>query len=513
ISFTSGDWAVVDPDGRFDTNNFETIFGLHWVVSDEPLKSLPLEIFMRDYYEPRLLQRILNGESFKFIRSLASLNRVQPEVRITKVEREANSLDKVSVTVEVVAKEGIFLREGKQVNMGSGAYNLRLFRDRQLVAQWPGINTDWGNELNIWRDRHKIDLDPDTGRAIVTFRNIQLPKQSNTNQVNFTAYAFNSDRVKSITTTPWVYILPDNIKPAKPQAYIITVGVNANRSGWNLDFAAKNAQDIDQLLYKQLSKQYEINSIQLLSYFEEDGFRVVKNQATKANIKAVLDLLAGRDVDSRLRQEVDKENRIRPANPDDLVILFVSSHGYADPQGKFYIVPYDTGEPKGITEELLNRCWQAREQKNICRDTQTFLQHCISSDDLANWWNGVDAGEMIMILDSCYSSSIPGKEFKPGPLGDSGFGQLSYDKQMRILCAAQPNKSAIANKRLGGSLLVKILVANSATTLSEWLQVAEKQVPLLYKELYPAIKNDKDIQTPTLFDFATSKQSIPLVLR
>jgi len=45
---------------------------------------------------------------------------------------------------------------------------------------------------------------------------------------------------------------------------------------------------------------------------------------------------------------------------------------------------------------------------------------------------------MIMIVDSCYAGAVSGKDFRPVPLGDPGFGQLSYDKGMRVLCTAQP---------------------------------------------------------------------------
>jgi hypothetical protein len=37
-------------------------------MPDDPLTPLPLEIFMRDYYEPRLLPRILAGEKFNPVR-------------------------------------------------------------------------------------------------------------------------------------------------------------------------------------------------------------------------------------------------------------------------------------------------------------------------------------------------------------------------------------------------------------------------------------------------------------
>jgi hypothetical protein len=42
-----------------------------------------------------------------------------------------------------------------------------------------------------------------------------------------------------------------------------------------------------------------------------------------------------------------------------------------------------------------------------------YLAHSVSSSDLAAWWNGVDAGETLMILDSCHSGAAAGKEFDP----------------------------------------------------------------------------------------------------
>lgn len=47
------------------------------------------------------------------------------------------------------------------------------------------------------------------------------------------------------------------------------------------------------------------------------------------------------------------------------------------------------------------------------------------------------------MLDSCYSaSSVEANDFKPGPMGSRGLGQLSYDKRVRILAASQSDQVA-----------------------------------------------------------------------
>jgi len=91
--FTFGDdeWVVVAPDGRFDTNkSLDDIDGLHWVLPDDPLRPAPLEVFMRQYYEPDLLRRVLKcneenncNKEFKPLPPIAEINRTRPRLSIT----------------------------------------------------------------------------------------------------------------------------------------------------------------------------------------------------------------------------------------------------------------------------------------------------------------------------------------------------------------------------------------------------------------------------------------------
>jgi len=429
----------------------------------------------------------------------------------------------VSITVRIASTHSEVQRDNAGTFLESGAFDLRLFRDKQMVDQWPEVSqgseisyavAGSQAELESWRQVHEIKLV--NGEYTHTFHHIRLPRRPGVDKVQFTAYAFNSDRVKSLTTPPFAYVLP---KPSAPpaavarRAYLISMGVNANQSRWNLNFAVASAQDAARLLHEKLSKEYEVVDISLFSTLAPDSPQVVLQQATKSNLKAVVDLLAGRTVDDALRNTVDPDHRIQPATPDDAVVLFISSHGYADPQGTFYVVPYDTGSSLGVTEDALNRCQAYPEDRTpACEKTKAFLEHTISSQEFSRWWSGVDAGEMVMILDSCHSAAVPGREFRPGPLGDAGFGQLSYDKAMRILSATQPDKTARATlvQELGHSLLVEALIeeakAHPHETLAEWLHDTEQQVPVLTHRLYPELA-DSDLQLPELFDFAVAERN------
>jgi len=86
----------------------------------------------------------------------------------------------------------------------------------------------------------------------------------------------------------------------------------------------------------------------------------------------------------------------------------------------------------------------------------------ISSEELSLWLKDVDAGDMVMIVDACHAAAaVEGDEFKPGPMGSRGLGQLSYDKGMRILTATQAANVAIESGSLGHGLLTYALVKSS----------------------------------------------------
>lgn len=60
--FQDGSWAVVDPQGRFDTDKIEGNIALHWVIDGDPMRVSPLAAFKDRFYTPGLLKRILDGE-------------------------------------------------------------------------------------------------------------------------------------------------------------------------------------------------------------------------------------------------------------------------------------------------------------------------------------------------------------------------------------------------------------------------------------------------------------------
>jgi WD40 repeat protein len=535
ISFQDGTWAVIDAEGRFDTNNLEEIKGIHWVMPDDPMHALPLEIFMRDYYEPRLLAKVLAGKPLPSIPSLAELNRAQPKVEIVGVERERDAQgrprDTFAVTVRVAGASETFGLERQQRRMETGVYDLRLFRDGQLVAQEPsagsrattvGLSAD--DELQQWRHERRV-VDLKDGTRQIVFKGIRLPRRAGIKEVKFSAYAFNEDRVKSQTAQAKPFTIPADLSPRKPKAYLVTVGVNAFEDDhWDLDFAVNDATQLGQVLKPRLEAQHDaqgqpryedVVGVELTAEarIDQEGTRhLTKVQANKAQIEAVLKTLAGQRVKADALQGINHADKLRRANPEDLVLLAFSTHGEVDLRGRFYLLPHDIGS-------------KSTEKQRRAR--------AISNDELSEWLQGLDAIDLVMIVDACHSAaSVESPDFKPGPMGSRGLGQLAYDKGMRILAASQSTESARETREIKMGLLSFALVREGLEDdqadykpkdkqiwLSEWLSYAAERVPGLYTDpgrakgdLLMAQKQTADkttaLQQPALFDFARKRDAL-----
>ena len=396
LTFEKGGWVVTDPEGRFDTNDLDGGAPLVWVGESEPMRALPLEIFMRDYYTPRLLSRIMNDENLPAVRSIGEIrNRVQPKVEIVSVIPSKTHPGQADVVVHAESKveekkdaQGEPVKDdvGKVETQPSGLQDLRLFRDGHLVK-----NTELNQRLK----------DGD-----FTFSDIQLPTAAKS--VTFTAYAFNSERIKSPTVAKEYAYEPGTAR--KPRAFLVQVGVNHYEAeGCELHGSVNDAEALSQVLAEKLKDRgLDVEEPVLLV---SDGTR---EGATKEGIRQALAKIAAE------------------ATPDDVFFLSFSGHGYGDSSGQFYILPADV--------------------QGSCRNVnKTLLEKAISADELAEWLRPIDAGNMTFVLDSCQSaSSVEANDFKPGPMGSRGLGQLAYDKRIRILAASQGNQAAQETSLLTG---------------------------------------------------------------
>ena len=469
-------------------------------MPDVPTEPVPLPIFYREYYEPRLLPRLLAGEEFPPIRAIAERDRTQPQVVVAGVESVGNNRVNVSVEVSESRAEGV--------------RDVKLFRDGRLVG------------LNELAERPPNRDKGDSWR--VTFENIELPT-SGAEVVQFSAYAFNADGIKSETdslpyTRPYVESNPR-------RAFVIVVGVNAyENQSWDLRYAAEDARVMGDMVarYIKASDQFEegdVHTVSLIAKRDESG--AVSGIATRAALLAVLDVLAGEAGDREVLRLVPGAASLSRARPDDLVYLAFSGHGLSGDNGLFHLFLSDIGEG---------------ERRDVDSD---LLARTLDSDLLARYLRRVDADDFVMVIDACNSAaSVEGGGFKPGPMGSRGLGQLAYDKAMRVLAASQAEAIALESDQLRHGLLTFAMLheglaggaadrapMDSAIGFSELLSYGVERVPLLYEDIRSGsfapqgrgitvefepttgqVAAPTSTQRPSLFDFSRGEREVRLPL-
>ena len=103
-------------------------------------------------------------------------------------------------------------------------------------------------------------------------------------------------------------------------------------------------------------------------------------QASKAALRAVLARLSGKAAstgDDAALQGVAGAELLRKAQPDDLVLISFTGHGFADDAGQFYLMPQDTGAGSGkqVTEALKARSIGSEELSLWLRDVRAVCRH------------------------------------------------------------------------------------------------------------------------------------------
>lgn len=514
--------ATLARDGRYDTNLGPDDGRFRWLMADARWQSLPPQTFMRDYFEPQLVRKVVDctlagtcASALKPLRSIAGLNRLLPVVQITDV-RLADEPGQVVVRVAV--------RETREARSGraSGIYGVKLLLDNRQIDQVPPHFQSFGlptsPTLAQWREVNLLEERDGDGVWRAEFQ-ISVPTHHGGKPMEFAAYAFNEDRVKS-DTARMTWTPP--AMPLRPRrAFVLTIGVDdyAERR-LDLNFAVADASVIADRL--AIIPGYEMRRARLTSARATQG--KAARTVTRADILGALGILTGfpPEVDQMARLgEVHDVRALEQTTPDDIVILSFSGHGHADVGGDFVMVPSDARWPLDAA---------GPEAKSV-----------ISAADLTVWLGFMEASDIAFIIDACHSgASVATPDFKPGPMGDAGLGQLAYDKGLRILAATQANDLAQESAALGQGLLTAALGEGLTSAggpadldrdgrvlLDEWLRFAVARLPSLGDEVRrggtgmtargvrismarPVGAVAPKVQEPSLFDFNAEASRVVL---
>ncbi|HZE70161.1 MAG TPA: caspase family protein [Pyrinomonadaceae bacterium] len=500
IALDEKDWAVVTPEGLFDgsPNAWKKLI---WRLDNNTFKFAPVEAFFQEFYRPGLLQEIMSGKRPKPpTKNLSEVDIRQPSVTITRVNEQpvleqglgqafalANSVITRGVEVEIQVTDNTSDPSRSSQAATSGAQDLRLFRNGSLVKLWKGNLFDGQN-----------GCEPTTTRSNEPRRAVckaKVPLVGGDN--NFTSYAFNQENVKSNDSEALVKGA-DGLNRTGV-LHVFAVGVNDyENKAFNLSYAVPDAEDFGAELKKQQEKLKNYERTEIIPLYNE--------QATKEKILGVLKDLAAR------------------VQPEDSVVVYFAGHGtvgsclsattqQVNAKDRFYLVPHDLGYHGAIPD----RC----EQKLL----DEVAHHSISDEELTRAFEGIDAGQLLLVIDACNSGqALESEETRRGPMNSRGLAQLAYEKGMYILTAAQSLQEAKADKKIakGHGYLTYALVEEGLKTkaaadrdgnvlLREWVDYAVQRVPrmqqaeaaerrrLVKKQVSKTAKEEEDVQTPRVF--------------
>lgn len=482
----SNEWIVVTPDGLFDGSPVAWNQIL-WRFARDTFNAAPVELFFNDYFYPELLADILTNRRPPPKENIAQLDRRQPSVKLSLPEViGANAVSTRTLKVRLEVAEAT--TDG-QHTQGSGARDVRLFRNGALVKAWRGDVLKGGSTTTL--------------EAEVTL-------VAGENQL--TAYAFNRANIKSADAQQIVQGAPSLQR--RGTAYVIAVGINQYANpDFNLNFAVADAELFSAEWVKQQST--------LKRFAHIEPVLLTDAQATKANLLAALQRLAGAALPANAPAVLQKLQR---AQPEDGVVIYFAGHGIAYEQ-RFYLLPHDLAYPgkrDALTEAAVRRVAAA----------------ALSDEELERLFEPIDAGTTLLVLDACNSGqALEAEEKRRGPMNTKGLAQLAYEKGLNILTAAQSYQVAKENSALGHGYLTYALVEDGLrkmaadrrprdgqVVLREWFDFASTAVPQMqankvnadpaYKDrglVKARLQKMREVQRPRVF-YRREADPQPLVI-
>ena len=159
---------------------------------------------------------------------------------------------------------------------------------------------------------------------------------------------------------------------SKPNLHVVAIGVSKYQDAeMNLDYAAKDAKDLSNLLASQRA-----------NYGQIFRYHFLNEQATKANILAV-------------------KEKLKRSHVDDKVVIFVAGHGLLDDKFDYYIATHDV-------------------------DFANPAQKGLPYEALEGLLDGIPARKKLMLIDACHSGEVDKDEVEFVTSNNQQAGKVKY---------------------------------------------------------------------------------------
>jgi WD40 repeat protein len=393
--FVAGDdWVAWTPEGYYAASpGGEKLMGWHVNNGPDRMASFyPAAQFRRSLYRPDVIQRLLEAGSVEKALALADRERgkpsqrtevrevLPPKVAITAPSGSGLRLDRAEVEVKATAESvGEHPVTGLRLLVDGRPYQGQAGLKRVASPRLGKVEESWAVELSPGRHRLSVQADSAVSQAV-------------------------SDEVEI------VYVEESRPQVELPRLYVLAVGVSDYPGDLKLNYAARDAQAIEQT-FRDKSR---------LMFRQVETRLVTDKDATRSGILKGL---------SWLRKEMTQR---------DVAVVFFAGHGQKDADGRFYLLPVDV-------------------------DTDDLVATGVADDDLKKMLAGLP-GRVIALLDACHAGAVGGDRRRAvGGLTDDLVRDLVTDDYgVVVMASAMGREFALeSNERRQGYFTLALVEALS----------------------------------------------------
>lgn len=204
-------------------------------------------------------------------------------------------------------------------------------------------------------------------------------------------------------------------------------------------------------------------------------FLIEKANFAPDHVKLLVDSQATR---SRILTEIGDSWLPRLAKPNDLVVIYFSSHGspsQMDLEGMNYVIAHDTSRNAlfgtGISLQDLSSIIQSR-------------VHC---------------DRIVLILDACHSGAAKTKSDGKGLVRQGNFdiGQIPMGKGMMIICSSEPSQLSWESKKYENGVFTRKLI-DGLSTRGQYTKLPEAFAALKTGVQTEVLEDRGELQQPVL---------------
>jgi WD40 repeat protein len=338
-------WAVITPDGSFDGNDGAQANMFHVTGSTV----VPISAVFEQFYKPRLLPRLLNGETFDPVPVDINSLKKAPEVKIKFIEGTRNleiDDDDIRTVQTTVGTASVTVTAECP---SDGVTEIRLYQNGKLVETTRNL---------------VVDDDVAADKKMTKTFHVSLIAGAN----RFRALAFNTQRTESKPVELHVQYKPQQNEQDNAgirsgiQLHVVVVGINEYKNPkYNLNYAQADAEAFKNSLTKGAQGIYSAVNMH----------HIQNASASKEGITGALEKVKA------------------AAKAEDVFVFYYAGHGVLNDQKEFYLVPHDVtqlyGNDGALAEKGLSAATLQQFSKDIKAQKQLYiLDACQSAGALDN---------------------------------------------------------------------------------------------------------------------------------